>query len=268
MGSADVTRRQLVLGSRDSTTGWRIPDYTETTIECLEYSRGAHTSLQGVGFYAAEDKMFLTADPVNEYDMLEPRTSEYFLVKTVKEHFAPTPDNFFCRELQCSALPLWQAAFASATWKTSPNDPRERTKTFLDTYVRDAQITKDDGSTEASWACIFINPPYPLELEFRGASEVQGLYVVGQPTTESRLGVRYTEHVPVSIYTVDSTACAGDPLSWKMEAEWRYVIENYPMGSLRDLETRRGEIIDLGSTQLYHIPTVLNYTRTSERGKA
>jgi len=167
-------------------------------------------------------------------------------------------------------LGLYEASPSStATWKTSPNDPRERMRTWLKSHARDAQILKDDASTQASWECIFHDPPYPLSREFRAASApVQGLYVVGQPNSELELGVRYNEEMPMSIYTMDSTGVTGVALAWRMEAELRYVIEEKTHGSLWTLKSRRGEPIHLGSVVLYHIPTVVNYRRTSEWGKA
>lgn len=265
---ADVTLRSLSLGSRDSTTGHRLPSYSESTIKAVGTPQGGHFNIQGVGVYAREDRMFTAASPANVGDQIKEGT-RYYEVKT-KQQFKLLDSHLFYA-YQCHELPLWQGAVETATWKTSPNDPRERTKTWLDTHV-DADhnwITKNDNSALASWACAFKPLPYPMELEFRAPSApVQGLYVIGQPTSELKLGVRYMEYVPISIYTVDSEDCAGDPLSWKMEAELRYVAENKPHGSLRTLETRSGEVINLGSTQLYHIPTVLNYRRTSERGVA
>jgi len=256
------------LGSRDSTTGWRAKTFSESIIECFEFNRGDHRSFQGVGFYAAEDKMFLTADPVNLYDQLEPRTSEYFLVESVRKVYAPTPDNFFCRDVQCSALPLWQAAPGTLTWsKTRPQDPRRRIKAWLDTNLTSAQITKDDDSTQATYACIWKNPPYPLKQEFRaGSSPVQGLYLVGQPNSTALLGhdqipCRYSEHVPVSICSVDSTGCSGTALLWKMEAELREVCENHPTGSQLSLERRGDRSRSLGGMWLYETEYVINYTR-------
>jgi len=49
MGSLDVTLRTLSLGASEEKT------FTESTIECLEFSRGAHDRYLGVGVYAVED---------------------------------------------------------------------------------------------------------------------------------------------------------------------------------------------------------------------
>jgi len=259
----NVTLRSLSLGSRDATTGWRAQSYAESTIKAVGTPRGARFSLQGVGVYATEDRMFTAAAPANVYDQILDGT-KYYEIKT-KQQFKIL-DSHLYYAYQCSELPLWQAPPASATWKTAPDDPRAKTKEYIDEKVRDAQITKNDGSTEASWACAFKPLPYTMELEFRGASNMNGLYMVGQPVTTSLLDQNlkpygYKELVPVDIYTIDSTDCAGDPLAWRMEAEWRYVTETYVTGSQKNLETRRGEIINLGSLQLYHIPTDLSFVR-------
>jgi len=219
------------------------------------------------GVYAHEDAVGLTADVVLHGDQIEDSSSRYFEVASEpKDHYFL--DSLYFRECQLHELPIWQASPGSATWKTSPNDPRERSKTWIDTYARDAQITKDDGSTQASWACIFEGSPYPLSKEFRAASSpVFGLYVVGEPNSTpmmdpvSQAPYGYEEHVPIYINTVDSTDVTGTALHWKMKAELRYVAETYPTGSLRSVGRETPEPVHLGGMVMYQSRHTLNYRR-------
>ena len=264
LGSCDVILRELALGSRDATTGLRLPSYTESTVKAIGVPRGAVDRSLGPGFYAKEDRMFLAAAPAELGDQFL-QNSRYYMIKTKQKH--DIQDSHHCYEYQCSELPMWEAALEQGTWKTGPDDPRYRSKVWLDTYVTGANITKNDNATVASWACIFRNRVYPLIKEFRASSApVQGLYVISQPTTTPLIGVDqkvygYTEEVPIFVDTVDSNACGGEQLLWKMEAELRSVCENYETGSYRGPTMRRANFIDLGSEQLFEIESRIKYVR-------
>lgn len=103
--SADVTRRKLVLGSRDSTTGWYNKSYTEETIEMVILSRGSQCLALVPGVYVREDKVGLTADPVVAGDQIKSE-SVYYEVKTVKMHYFL--DSFMFYECQLAELPLYE----------------------------------------------------------------------------------------------------------------------------------------------------------------
>jgi len=260
-----VTRRAINLGLRDATTGWRHIDFFDETIEAIRFSKGARYSLHSVGCYASEDAMFLTQDVATDGDQLLTLDGAYYEAVTVQEHWIL--DSFVFRDVQAHQLPMWQVSPSStATWKTLPDDPRSRTKHWIDEYVRDASILKDDGVTQASWDCMFSDPPYPLRLEFRGASNMNGFYVVGQPNSAPEVGhdkyiIGYDERVPVHIVTVDSAGCSGHQLQWRMDAELRYVCETYPLGSLRTLNKRSSRDVMLGSMKLYDTEYELRYMR-------
>lgn len=262
---ATITHKVLSLGSREGTTGWKKMTYFNSTIEGYRFPRGASFSTLGVGTYAREDAMFITADPVAEGDLLLPSDDTYYEAVTVQEHWLL--NSFVFREIQAHELPLWQSApDSTASWKTGPSDARSRTKTWLDKYVRDASILKDDGSTQAGWATMFYGPPYPLLLEFRGGSAMNGFYAVDQPNSVpmmdmTRSAYGYDEAVPIHIMTVDSEACRGDQLQWRMDAELRYVAQENPLGSQRSLERRSTRKHALGSMSLYDTEYILGYER-------
>jgi len=207
-----------------------------------------------------------TATTLNLGDIIKDAFTEYFQIEVIKPHKVGDRTAFY--ECQLSHLPMWQGGVGSATWtKTRPQPPQRRMKTYIDTYARAAQITKDDDSTAATFATIWENPPYALEPgEFREATPVFGLYVVGQPNSTPRLDFdqtpsHYEEHVPVHVCTVNSTNCAGATLQWKMEAELRYVCEQNPTGSQIGMERREPNDRMVGSVWMYDTPFILSYVR-------
>lgn len=264
--SFNVTRRALTLGSRDGSTGWRAITFTPSTIEMIIQPRGSPFMHLLPGAFAREDAVGRTADTVEVGDQILDSFGTYYEVKAIKGW--PIGDSLVYRDCDLAELPLWQASPGTATWsKSRPHDPRYNTKDFIDTYIRDAQLTKDNDSTQASWACIWANPSYPLAEEYRAASSpVQGLYVLDQANSTPLLSYDqvprgYEERVPIHICTVDSTACTGTILQWKMEAELRYACEQNPTGSQRGLERRAVRDRDIGSMWLYDTEFTLNYRR-------
>lgn len=130
-------------------------------------------------------------------------------------------------------------------------------------------ITKDDDSTDADFGVLMNNPPYPVDLEFRGSSNMEGLFVVDQPRSTALMDALtnspygYSESVPVHILTVDSTACAGSALAWKMEADLRYICEIYSEGSLRTLEYRGKRDVNVGNLSVYDTEYIMSYKRST-----
>jgi len=268
--SANVTLGTLTLGNRVATgvdvytTGWRAVTYPTSTIKTIIIPQGTSFNFLGAGLYAYENAMGLvdSSATVKLGDQIKSSDNRYYTISGLEKYYWLNKFAFWKATL--SEQPLWQAAPGALTWTlTRSKDPRERTKTLIDTYARDAQITKDNDSSEALWACIFSEPPYPLVQEFRAASSrAFGLYVVEMPNSEALpIRVGYMEHVPIHIMTVDSTACTGTALQWKMEAEMRYICETYPGGSLRTFERRAKYDRNLGGMQLYDRLFMMHYRR-------
>jgi hypothetical protein len=233
----------------------------------LLWDQGAREFYTPAGYHGTIDALGQTADNVQPYDHLRTADGRRYEAKYVKEIWQL--DNFIRRDVALTRInELYQALPSStATWQTGPADPRSRLKTLIDTYVTDANILKDDGVTQAAWACLFANPPYPIALEFRGTSLMNGLYVVDQPdstpliddVTQAPYG--YDERVPIHIVTVDSTNCHGDMLHWTMERELRSILQTYPTGSQRGLERRTSQDVHLGSMTLYDTAYTVTWRR-------
>jgi hypothetical protein len=142
------------------------------------------------------------------------------------------------------------------------DDPRSRIKVYLDTWLLNANLTKDNGSTQVLFKVMYANPDYPLILEFKGSNNLDLVYCVGTPdSTALPVSVGYIENMPVTIWCIDKTGITGTELRWKAEAEFRRVVETKPTGSLYNYERLGDNEKNLGSTILYSVKYVLRYKR-------
>lgn len=269
MTSFDVTRRALSLGARLAWSGHRTKSFATSTIEMQIIPRGASLIVVMAGVYPITDAVGRTADPVNVGDQILDSANVYWDIETVEPFY--WGDSFSYRRCNLNKAIMYQADPAATTWtKSRGSDSRYRTKVWMDAKLRAAQITKDDDSAQADFAVMHNNPPYPIELEFRGSSNMEGLFVIDQPNAEplrdgDQIIRDYAESVPIHILTVDSTACTGSALAWKMEAELRYICQEYPEGSQRNLSApRRKANVNLGGMILYDTEVILSYTRDKD----
>jgi len=265
-----VTRYILSLGSRDSTTGWRDASFTTEEIEMFIFSRGAGSQDLPPGAHFIYNEVGCTADPVFEGDHIVTPDGRRFIVHAIEEHWKV--NSFHHRDCHLVRTQLYQAPpTAVSEVQTRQADARKNTRAWINTYVRDEQITLNDDVTEATWACMYKDPPmYPLKLEFRNSTDpVFGLYVIGQPTSTALLDCdgtvsEYSELVPIRICTIDSTDVTGTVLQHKMKAELDYLCENYESGSHRSLDRATDYSRALGSMWLYDTEFLLSYRRDME----
>jgi hypothetical protein len=271
MASFNVTRRALSLGSRDSWSGWHAVSWSTSTIEMIIRPKGAsHIPTLG-GHYPKLDAVGYTDDAVSVGDQIYDAFSHYYTIEELEEELWGGSLEYYVCHL--SKVSMYQADFSATTWTlTRPHDPRYRMKVWMDAYLRTAQITKNDDSTTADWACIFNDPPYHIDLEFRGSSNMEGLYVIDQPESIPRIDAvthapyAYDEKMPIHIMTINSTGCTGTALQHKMEAELRYICETYPIPaaapySIRSMTVRRKRDIDIGGMRIYDTEYLLDYIR-------
>jgi hypothetical protein len=247
--SFDVTRHKLVLGTRDSTTGWYDISYTESTIEAIIQDRGATTRYLPAGLYVKTDALMMTADPVLEGDKIEQSATRFYEVETVAE--VMFLDSFVRRDCDLTLLPL-HGLFYSTTAPTV-KDARYNTKDYWETYL------DSDNLQSHSYIVCYSDPPYPLVRVFKDKN-VAIIFAVSQPTTEEEVGhdltpVGYEEHVPTHVLTLDTE------LQWLAEAELRRIIEEHPLGSIRTLERKSTVTHNFGSTQIFDTTFTLNYWR-------
>ena len=169
MTSANVTRKALTLGSRDTYTGWCAKNYTETTIPMVIRPSGSSFMISGFGYYAKYPHTGFTTYIVYTDDLIEDAWGYNYRVDTVE--FENLLDQFSHRTIKLTKLQDYEArAATSGTWHLDSDsvttDIRSRTKTWLDTYISAGQIKKDNGSTYANFAIMFAHPDYGLRREF------------------------------------------------------------------------------------------------------
>lgn len=145
------------------------------------------------------------------------------------------------------------------------DDPRYRTKDYLETYLTAGNLTKDDDATNVSFIVAFGEPDYPITKVFL-TKGVDLVFSIGDPESTplmdyDRSAYGYSEKVPITVTAIDKTGITGEKLRWKAEAELRRVVEVNPTGSQRSLEAMRPNEVKLGSTTLYQQTYVLRYLR-------
>jgi hypothetical protein len=152
-------------------------------------------------------------------------------------------------------------------------DARQRTKTYIETYDTPANITKDDGTTEASYIVQFEKPPYPLKKVFFDPKNVDGIYTISTPTSEALVDWKkepyaYTETCPIEISATSKQGITGDKFRWKLEAELRLITETYPNVAgtycIRSLERMTPQDRDMGLWKLHTIRYNLRYKRAND----
>jgi len=105
----EVTRRELQLGPRDSTTGWCEKNYPiEETINLLVLTRDASKIMSLTGTYVRLDAVGLTLDPVTVGDEIITDHNVFYEVNTVKDHYVA--NNFVYRVCDLRELPLHEAS--------------------------------------------------------------------------------------------------------------------------------------------------------------
>lgn len=147
-------------------------------------------------------------------------------------------------------------------------DPRYRTRVFLNTYLLGANLLKADSVTQAAFITAFSDPPYPMKKVFYAPKQRDLVFSVEQPTsTVPLVGAYgsiygYRESVPILVQTVAKQGIDGNKLLWQAERELRRIIEVNPTGSYRSLE-RAGSPSnrDMGGWVLFQQRYVMTYER-------
>jgi len=147
----------------------------------------------------------------------------------------------------------------------SAQDARQRTRTYLATYIINANLTHDDDLTQASWISAFGLPDYPLSRVFKDKA-VDVIFSIGTASAKAERDFRqypyaYEEMVPIEIFAVDKTGITGTKLRWKAEAELRRITEAYPLANIRWVTRVGDNEKKLGSQTLYSVKYELGYIR-------
>lgn len=262
--SFSVTRRELQLGAADTVTGWYAPTFAETTIEMAVIPKAMRQIALSAGFYPHYEVSGFHCDPVTEGDEIIDLFGKYYEVELTSPN--NLGDSLVYYESNLTKLPIHYDMPTTYGTGATVEDPRHRTKDYLDTYFASLPISllKNDG-TAAAHAVSWANPPYPVKTVFV-TKGVDLVYSIGKGASTALIGgdkyaYGYNEKVPITVQAIDKTGISGDNLMWQGERQLRRVVEAYPLGSLRNLETATPKTLSLGSTTLYSVECVMEYQR-------
>jgi len=259
-----VTKRELVLGAADTVTGWYAKSYTETVDydKMVIVPKGTSLAQFGIGSYAKYATTGITCAPYSEGDEVL-TNGRYYNVATVEPVTLGNSHMWYVCELHEMEMHGDQPA----TYGTSATveDPRHRTKDFLDTYILPANLTEDNGTTLASFIVCWADPDYPMTKLFVNKS-LDVIFTVSEPKSEPILQYDktpsgFTEHMPVKVFTIDKTTITGVNLQWKATQELRRIVTAQPYGSLRTVGNQQPQTKLLGSTTLYSTEFIMDYRR-------
>ena len=245
-----VTRRRLILGLKDSVTGWYTKHFIPETIEAYAEDRGTSTGYLPAGVYAKLDAVCISGYPLNEGDEIKTDDGRFYEVKAVKEVFGPA-DNACYVVADLVKLPLHELSFSSVA--PSVNDARYNMKVYWDTYI-DITYLQDKP-----FLVCYSDPDYPYSRLFKDKG-LEIVFTVETSRTTPLIGTdltpyNYREQVNTHVITLDTK------LNHLGQAELRRVIENHPLGSQRTFTSSEPRIHHLGSMQVYDSTFTVNYTR-------
>jgi len=80
----EVTHSTLLLGDRDTTTGWYIKNYSESTIQMIIIQKESQSMALKMGYYVNLDALGLTIIPVKVYDLITDSFNRTWEVESVK----------------------------------------------------------------------------------------------------------------------------------------------------------------------------------------
>ena len=274
-GLEEITVQRASFARRDQVTGQREYGYD------LEYFVNGMVILKGAvefvnaarseGIYIEDkyDGAVLTSNPIGYKDHLQWK-GKLYEVRDVEEK----TDDFSFRVAKL-ILGKEEKEPSRARAPSPVDDARSQVRTFLTTHLNDANIARDDGSTEAPYSVIFLDPDYDIiKEEFHASSNpLDGLYAIGEPQSEPMYSADqtihgYKEHVPIFIYTIAKVGVTGTKLKRRMEVELWRVCETHLIGNQLTtyLERRDHTHEQRGSTIVYSTEFVLNYTRPVRKG--
>ncbi len=260
-----VILRNLSLGAQDSVTGWYAENWSQKPIEMFIAQKGAGQQLTGMGIYIGEDAVGVTPSPnVSVGNEIEDANGTFYEVKAVRT--IPFTGKTKYQVCDLVKLPLHaDRPKTSGTWHLDSaslkTDARYRQKLYLETYLVAADITKDDGVTQASYTLCFAKPNYQISQVFN-IKDVDLVFSIGIPESEALpLGVGYLEKVPIELFAINKTDVTATNLIEKGYQELRRICETYPLSSLRTLDRLTDNEQNLGSTVLYSVSYIMRYKR-------
>jgi hypothetical protein len=268
--SFDVTRRALTLGSADSTTGWYAKTFSTSTIEMVIVPRSMQRLAFSAGVYPKYEVSAFHLDPVSEGDEIVDSASNYYEVETTEPHYLG--DSLYYYETQLTKIPMhYDRPGSSGTWHLDSDslitDVRYRQKEYIQDHITPAHITKDDGSTLATYIICFGKADYPISHIFvtKGVDLIFNIDIGESEALiqADKTAYAYHERVPITLYAINKTTITATNLIEKGYQELRLIAMTYPEGSVRRVGRARETSTSLGSPILFSQEVVLEYTRSA-----
>jgi len=104
--SFDVTHSALLLGDRDTTTGWYSKNYSESTIQMIIIQKESQSMALKMGYYVNLDALGLTIDTVKVYDLITDIFNRTWEVESVKPIIVGDTVKYFKCDLK--EMPLYE----------------------------------------------------------------------------------------------------------------------------------------------------------------
>lgn len=267
MANADLTRRALTCGGRDSTTGWPSKTYSESTIKgsfdpgtMRAIAQAAGMPLGGVPYTTSP---FYTANYVARGDrVLTSAYDEYELTAVTPIYYL---DQFVM--YACTAEKVWERsdrASTSGTWHTDSDSVNtyacDRIKTWIDTYI---------SFTAATDVTVFAGGDYPIEYEFvtSGNDLVNAIEYKGStPVYDAyHKPYKFEETVALNCTARDNADYTAITILETYEEAIRKLATDYPtftsVYTIREITATKPEKVNIGGKYLHQNTITIKYTR-------
>lgn len=266
MASADVTRRALSLGARDSTTNWPSKSYTETTIQgsfdpliAREVAFANGMPLTGIPYMSSP---FYTADYVRRGDHIEHAVlGEYELTDMRPVTWL---DQFLYHACNAAKIisPADRAA-TSGTWHVDSEaiktDPRNRIKAWLEAYISYAVC---------DYEFLFSGIDYPIEREFTD----MGLEIVSMidlsdshpEYTHDHRPYKFRENIKITNFAIDTATLTATNILESFEQAIRDVDTDNQEYNIRAIDSTEPDRVNIGGMWLWQNTITIEYTRAND----
>ena len=256
--TVDATLKVLTLGAQDAVTGLYALSYSAGSTITMNLAPKGQSMIQtALGYHSKYEMSGVTSAIVCEGDRVEDASGVTYEIKQVA--YYPTKRSTAFSYAVCALELLPTEGLTSTAYTASTvDDPRYRTKVWLDTYLTAASLP--------AFITAYDNPKYPITRVFIGKA-IDVVYSIGEPVSTAiyqsdKSIYGYEENVPVTICAIDKNV-KGTVLNWQAETELRKICEDHPFGvnSIRVAGVRRGKTERVGSFVVYSTELTLIYRR-------
>lgn len=257
--TVDATLKVLTLGAQDAVTGLYALSYSAgSTITMNLAPKGQSITQTVLGYHNKYEMSGVTSAIVYEGDRVVDASGNTYEIKQVSYYPTKRSTAFSYAVCALELLPL-EGLVSTAYAASTVDDPRYRTKVWLDTYLTATNLP--------AFITAYAFPPrYPITRVFKDKA-IDVVFSIGEPVSKptyqpDKSIYGYEENIPITICAIDKDV-KGTVLKWQAEAELRKICEDHPFGSLRMLDSRRDKTEYIGSFVVYSTELIITYRRTT-----